>query len=294
MKALWTLFLMFTLACITIGSVGATPLNPSLNRDQLRDQDGQSLAEKIRLASRAYLQLDGLEAERLIKEALDLIQMNPPYLGLRSDLAQIASLNVVLKEEQSTVMLQIDPFPFRLDEAFQKNLSDRIRDSWAKQSRPSVEVAQLNEFSGIRISGEVPRLPTRLSEGDYLAHASKDGKHFGGWLHVSNERGIHFERVFEIPSQLIVDDKASKIGARITTKTQSAQLNGWLQTELEKSKSPLVIDPTALDLRNEESLEPKSSFYQKPWFWIAVGLASGLGGFATYQALRSPTVVQLP
>jgi hypothetical protein len=294
MKAAWIPLIMCFSTLFPSGAVVATPLHPSLNRERLKDQDGQSLAEKIRLASRAYLKLDGLEAERLIKESIDLIQKNPPYVGVRADLAQLASLNVVLKEEQPATTMLIDPFPFRMDEAFQKNLSDRMRDSWINQSRALIEVAELNEFSSFRIAGDVIHLPAKLAEGDYLVHMTKDGKLWGGWIHISNKTGIQFEKTFEIPPQLIAKESPLKISAQETEKSKAQQLNQWLQTETNRQSPLNPMDPTALDLKGHSSWESNQALYQKPWFWIAVGLVSGLGGFATYQALRSPTVVQLP
>jgi hypothetical protein len=294
MKAAWIPLIMCFLSLSLTGAVVATPLHPSLNRERLKDQDGQSLAEKIRLASRAYLKLDGLEAERLIKESIDLIQKNPPYVGLRADLAQLASLNVVLKEEQPATTMLIDPFPFRMDEAFQKNLSDRMRDYWINQSRGLIEVAELNEFSSIRISGDAIHLPAKLAEGDYLVHMTKDGKHWGGWIHVSNKTGIQFEKSFEIPPQLIARESTPKIADQESERSKAQQLNQWLQAEASRQIPLNPMDPTVLDLKSNSTWESNQALYQKPWFWIAVGLVSGLGGFATYQALRSPTVVQLP
>ena len=294
MKTPWIPLIMSFLTITLTGAVFATPLHPALNRERLKDQDGQSLAEKIRLASKAYLKLDGLEAERLIKESIDLIQNNPPYAGLRSDLAQLASLNVVLKEEQPATAMLLDPFPFRMDEAFQRNLSDRMRDYWINQSRMLIEVAELNEFSSIRIAGDTIHLPAKLAEGDYLVHIAKDGKNWGGWIHVSNKTGIQFEKKFQIPEQLIAKELPPKMFAQESERPKAQQLNQWLQAQTDSNNDRNAMDPTELDLKSKSALESNPALYQKPWFWIAVGLVSGLGGFATYQALRSPTVVQLP
>lgn len=269
--------------------VSATPLNYNINRDKLRDRDGQTLTEKIRLTSRAYLQLDTSEAERLLRESIDLILTHPPYPTLQNDLAQLASLNLVLREERPETLLLIDPFPIRLEPSFQKNISDRMREFWANQSRRSIEIEALSEFSSLRLMGEEVKPPMRMYEGQYLVHGIKNSKNVSGWLYVSAKDGVRFEKVHEIAPNLMIAETNN------TARKETSRLNDWIQSEMQSSSSSPSIDPTLLDLNRASSIGNQDKpIYQKPWFWIAVGLISGLGGYATYQAMRSPTVVNLP
>jgi len=269
--------------------LASTPLNPNLNRDRLKDSESQSLTEKIRLASKAYLQLNTTEAERLLKESTTLLLSNQPYPSIKSDLAQLASLNLVLREEAPQTELYLDPFPVRSEPEFQRNISDRMRERWATENRASVEISELKEFSSIRVMGESLRLPTTLPEGTYLAHSTKDSKNWGGWLHISAKDGVRFEKAFEIQASAVEPAPASQRLQR-----NSAKVNDWLELQRGSDQKARSLDFTELDIKSSRESDALTPIYQKTWFWIAVGLISGIGGYATYQATRSPTVVQLP
>jgi len=292
------------------------PLEAPLNSTIIKDENGESLKEKLELSSYYYLGLDYLKSSDLADEASELFSRSLPYQSMKSDAIKLFAMQLLLSTHfESYPQLPKEILPLLNDPEFLDRLPIKTQEKLKK-----VRVKKFNfvkeklPFPAQRIflNGKEVKLPQRIYEGRYLVHFLRNSTIENHWL-LLEENNFKFKKIEVKNLWTSLSKKTLKEELLRSRPIQLPKAGIILMSSHESGKTlPLVISAPkrkkqipiqqaqidwARELEKDFQLEQEEAaptFLKSPWFWLVTGAIASASGYLIYDAMQGPVIVRTP
>jgi hypothetical protein len=274
------------------------------NRTQLKDFEGESLDQKIRLATQDYLQSSLEEAREKISQAEKLVVNSPLYAQFETDLMEVLALRLMISGPE----LNLEALPENVKPLTSKTeFLNKLPLKWqAKiQNLSKSKPILIKELDGRKcdrlfLNGREVSLPTSLLHGSYVVHCLKgpDLEAYRAEVSTSDLR-IHevfwSKSIFEILPISSLENAFSKSRPQ---ELKNAGISVWtkdkrilpIASRVESLRPLPHTDPLENPLGEFKDQSEASVLFRSPWLWIVVGAAiAGTTGYFIYDSVQTKT-----
>ncbi|MDB5037227.1 MAG: hypothetical protein JWQ35_755, partial [Bacteriovoracaceae bacterium] len=283
-----------------------------LDRMQIKDENGESLDQKIKLATQNYLELNQAQALDLTQEALGLLSQSPPYSNIANDFIDIAALKLMIHSSTKGDAIGLDEIseeirPLLKKRTFDEKLPLKIQAHIRALQMPltsKILSLPIETDSNTRffILGEEIRLPKDLEIGRYLVYLLNKSNLEAYWLDVEVAGKSTAQKIWSRP--LWKSIPAKEVRESLEAAKPASLPRGGISVlikEANEASIQLVSDPyfakkpvkkveTFKDPFETAALEKDEttpSILKSPWFWLGVGVVTGGASYFIYDSTQT-------
>jgi len=283
------------------------------SRENLRDHEGASLAQKIEKIRKHFLELKFTEAHELLIESVDLLRNALPYQEMNSDFAELASLALIIQDSNPSLSSPLETYFFFDNQNFLKHLPTRLKSkvNTPQQRELSTENLGLqNSRQDFLIYGVPVKLPQKVNASHMIIHIWNQDQLEAYEVDLS-QKAVSKKRLWsrslwslyskeelrkillKTKPSIISDGKISVLYQDELSQSKLIQLS--LKNSPIKDQTNMQAEPAEIDNSPDfnammKPQDESESLFKSPWFWIISSLAAGAAGYLIYDSTRTTTV----